>query len=142
MGDERVAYVGIKLKLACPAPVNGRIVSTLIRVGDEINYQVEGSGVPELPWPPDPASANYGERCSCETCEGRLVGAPVEELRDVISDIHGDYAVNQDTYFYDIWNQRATLLCGKCRCSATRFNATPYLHRQICKDDATCGGAL
>ena len=99
MGDERVAYVGIKLKLACPAPVNGRIVSTLIRVGDEINYQVEGSGVPELPWPPDPASADYGERCSCETCEGRLVGAPVEELRDVISDIHGDYAVNQDTYF-------------------------------------------
>lgn len=98
MQKPTVAYVGIRLTLVCPAPVGGRTVSTLIRVGEDINYQVEGSGVPEQPWPPDPPAVDYGERCSCPTCEGRLVGAPIEELRDVISALQADLAVNQDTY--------------------------------------------
>lgn len=65
------------------------VVSTLIRVGGDIAYQVAGSDTPELPWPPDPTSVEYGEICHCQTCAGRLVGASVEELSNAVSALHG-----------------------------------------------------
>jgi hypothetical protein len=100
MNEREVAYMGAALKLACPASVGGRVVSTLYRTGGGgIQYQVEGSGAPGLPWPPDPTWTEYGERCRCETCAGRLVGAAVDELHAVMNGIHGDTAVNWDTYF-------------------------------------------
>ena len=92
--------MGAALKLACPASVGGRVVSILYRTGGGgIQYQVAGSGIPGLPWPPDPAWTEYGERCQCETCGGRLVGATVDELYAVVNGIHAGTAVNWDTYF-------------------------------------------
>jgi hypothetical protein len=102
MSDDEVAgvaYAGAGLKLACPATIGGRVVSVLIRAGgDEITYQAS-AGAPGLPWPPDPTWTEYGERCQCQTCEGRLVGATVEELREKINDMDSDYKVNEDTFF-------------------------------------------
>jgi hypothetical protein len=97
--EREVSYVGAGLKLACPAPIGGRIVSLLIRAfRDEIEYQVF-PGAPGLPWPPDPTWIDYGEICNCETCAGRLVGATVEELRAEVDDISSDDTSNADTFF-------------------------------------------
>jgi hypothetical protein len=54
---------------------------------------------PALPWPPDETLADYGERCACDTCEGRLVGATVDELRAYVDKMDSDYLTNEDTYF-------------------------------------------
>jgi predicted NBD/HSP70 family sugar kinase len=97
MNDREVAYAGAGLKLTCPAPIGGRVVSVLIRGGgDEIAYQVS-AGAPVLPWPPGPTWT--GERCQCETCAGRVVGATVEELRAKVDDMDSDYMTNVDTFF-------------------------------------------
>jgi hypothetical protein len=96
--EREVTYVGAGLKLACPAPIGGRTVSVLIRGGgDEITYQVS-EGAPRLPWPPDPTWTEYGERCGCETCAGRLVGATVDELRAEVDAITADPGALEDTY--------------------------------------------
>ncbi|HEY1838613.1 MAG TPA: hypothetical protein VGG53_00055 [Mycobacterium sp.] len=82
--ERKTTYIGAKLDLYCPAPVAER-VSTLIHThGDHIGYQVAGSGAPELPWPPDPNAVEYGEFCHCPSCNGRMVGASVEELRNAV----------------------------------------------------------
>lgn len=80
-------HVGAWLKLSCPV---GTIVSRLIRTGGggPIRYRVEGSIGPDIHWPPDPTSTHYGERCPCDVCVGRLVGATVEELRAEVDAIH------------------------------------------------------
>lgn len=97
MNDREVQYVGAGLKLACPAPVGGEIVSVLVRGGgDAITYQIPGG--PRLPWPPDPTLTEYGEPCFCQTCAGRLVGAGVEELRMELAGIAADPAALEDTY--------------------------------------------
>lgn len=97
--EREVAYVGGLLKLQCPAPVGGQVVSTLIRVGSgNIEYQVAGSGAPPLTWPPDPTWIEYGGRCRCETCAGRLVGATVDELRAEIDAMNAVVTSNVDTY--------------------------------------------
>ena len=99
MNNRGTAYVGAGLKLQCPAGIGGSVVSLLLRSGgDEIRY-VASNGAPALPWPPDPTSTEYGERCQCQTCEGRLVGATVEELRAKVNDMDSDYATNEDTFF-------------------------------------------
>jgi hypothetical protein len=100
MNDRGVDYVGAGLKLACPAAIGGSVVSLLLRTtrGDEIRY-VASAGAPALPWPPDPTWTEYGERCQCQTCEGRLVGATVAELRAKVDDMDTDYATNEDTFF-------------------------------------------
>jgi hypothetical protein len=92
-------FVGAGLKLRCPAGVGGSIVSLLLRTGgDEIRY-VASADAPSLPWPPDPTLTEYGERCGCQTCEGRLVGATIDELRAKVDDMDSDYVMNEDTYF-------------------------------------------
>ncbi|WAJ43124.1 hypothetical protein OK015_18055 [Mycobacterium sp. Aquia_216] len=97
--DRGTSYVGAGLKLECPAPIGGRTVSLLLRTsGDEIRY-VPSQGAPGVPWPPDPTQMDYGERCGCDTCEGRLVGATVEELRAYVDRMDSDYLMNEDTYF-------------------------------------------
>jgi hypothetical protein len=98
--EREVAYAGAGLKLACPAPIGGRIVSLLIRgaARDGIEYTTS-AGTPGLPWPPDPTWLDYAEICECETCAGRLVGATVAELRAKVDDISSDYTTNEDTFF-------------------------------------------
>ena len=119
-----VAYFGAGLKLACPAPIGGRVVSLLIRRGgDEITYQAS-AGAPGLPWPPDPTWTEYGERCQCQTCEGRLVGATVEELREKIDDMDSDYTVNEDTFFLHYLESARDVVVRKHRPSATGFRGT------------------
>jgi hypothetical protein len=102
-GDEwerKITYAGVALKLKCPSAVGGQIVGALTRIGgDGIEYLVAGSGVPELPWPPDPTWTVYGERCFCPECGGRLVGATVEEFRSEVNRIDDDPTVNVDTFF-------------------------------------------
>jgi hypothetical protein len=90
MNDRGTSYVGAGLKLQCPAPIGGRTVSLLLRTsGHEIRY-VASQGAPALPWPPDETLADYGERCGCDTCEGRLVGATVDELRAYVDKMDSD----------------------------------------------------
>jgi hypothetical protein len=92
-----IAYVGALLKLACPG---GEIASRLICTGgDDIQYQIEGSNAPPLPWPPDPTCTDYTEICSCAVCGGRRVGERIDVLRAVMDEIHSDPNVNVDTYF-------------------------------------------
>lgn len=91
-------HVGAVLKLACPGP-EGRIVSHLIRTGGpSIRYSVPGPDIRERPWPPDPTSADYGERCACDECHGRLVGATVDELEYQVNKLHSAPTANEDTY--------------------------------------------
>lgn len=97
--EREVAYVGALLKLQCPAPVEGQVVSLLIRVGSgNIEYQVAGSGASPLRWPPDPTWTEYGERCHCGTCAGRLVGASIDELRADMVAMNAVVTSNEDTY--------------------------------------------
>lgn len=53
---------------------------------------------PPLPWPPDPGSDVYGERCPCEMCCGRLVGDTVAAIRAEAEAMASTMKVNQDTY--------------------------------------------
>jgi hypothetical protein len=99
VNDRGTAYAGAGLKLQCPAPIGGRVVSLLLRAGGNAITYVVSQGVPGLPWPPDPTAVEYGERCQCATCEGRLVGATVEELRAKVDDMDSDYTTNEDTFF-------------------------------------------
>lgn len=90
-------HVSAWLKLSCPA---GTIVSHLNRGrGLGITYSVEESAGPgpQLLWPPDPTSTHYGERCSCYSCFGRLVGATVDELRAELVAIRSAPTVNEGT---------------------------------------------
>lgn len=100
LGDEwerKHEHVGARLKLSCP---DGTIVSRLVRGGGgPIRYRVEGSIAPDLYWPPDPTNTHYGERCPCERCVGRLVGATVDELRAEVNALHDAVAAGTDTYF-------------------------------------------
>lgn len=101
LGDEwkrEVEYVGAHLKLSCP---DGTIVSILSRDGGggPIRYHVARSSCPDLYWPPDPTNTHYGERCPCERCVERLVGATVDELRAEVNALHDAVAENRDTYF-------------------------------------------
>ena len=71
--EREVTHIGAVLKLACP---EGKYVSHLFRTASgNIRYLLPGSGNRQLPWPPDPTSTEYGERCRCEVCNGRMVGA-------------------------------------------------------------------
>lgn len=100
--EREVTYVGAKLDLYCPAPVAERISILIHTHGDHIGYQIAGSDAPELPWPPDPIATEYGEICHCQTCAGRLVGASVEELRNVVKAVsdkpEGNVHVHQLEY--------------------------------------------
>jgi hypothetical protein len=92
-------YVGVGLKLDCP---NGNYVSFITGMGSRnLAYQVVFNAPdthPPLPWPPDPDSTLYGERCPCEVCVGRLVGDTVAAIRAGANGIQGTMRVNEDTY--------------------------------------------
>jgi hypothetical protein len=98
VSNHGTAYVGAGPKLqmrGCHR--TQRRQSFLPTGGDEIRY-VASIGAPALPWPPDPAWTEYGTRCQCQTCEGRVVCATVEELRAKVDDMDGDNATNKDTF--------------------------------------------
>lgn len=54
---------------------------------------------PPLPWPPDPVSDVYGERCPCAVCVGRLVGDTVAAIQAEVAAQQGSMKVNEDTYW-------------------------------------------
>lgn len=97
--EREVTHIGAVLKLACP---EGKYVSHLFRTGGgNIRYLLPGSGNRQLPWPPDPTSTDYGERCPCEICNGRMVGAKVDDLRQAVNELDAAVTANEDTYFLD-----------------------------------------
>lgn len=93
------AYLGVGLKCDCP---NGKYVSFITGMNSpHLVYQVVTRAPdvhPPLPWPPDPNSDVYGERCPCDVCVGRLVGDTVAAIRAEAEAIQGTTTVNQDTY--------------------------------------------
>ncbi len=97
--EREVTHIGAVLKLACP---EGKYVSLLIRTaGGNIRYLLPGPGNRQLPWPPDSTSTEYGERCPCAVCNGRMVGARIDELRHALNGLHDAPTANEDTYFLD-----------------------------------------
>jgi hypothetical protein len=93
----KFTHIGPALKLACPG--EGRVVSVLFRTScDTIRYSIPGTGISLHPWPPD-ISANYGERCPCDECLGRLVGASVDGLTDQMILLIDVTTAHEDTYF-------------------------------------------
>lgn len=93
------AYVGVALKLDCPA--GSDYVSFITGMGTpNLHYQVVTTPDthPPLPWPPDPDGDVYGERCPCEMCCGRLVGDTVAAIRAEAEAMASTMKVNQDTY--------------------------------------------
>jgi hypothetical protein len=95
--ERKVTHIGPALKLACPG--QGRVVSVLFRTScDTIRYSIPGTGISQHPWPPD-TSANYGERCPCGECLGRLVGASVDGLTAQVILLIDVTRAHEDTYF-------------------------------------------
>lgn len=99
MTVSNTAHLGVGLKLDCP---NGKYVSIVTGLGSpNLHYQVVTRAPdvhPPLPWPPDPASAVYGERCPCAVCLGRLVGDTVAAIQVEADAQQNSMKVNQDTY--------------------------------------------
>lgn len=99
MTGPQTAHFGVGLKLDCP---NGKYVSFITGVGSpNLAYQVVSHAPethPPLPWPPVPDSVEYGERCPCGVCVGRLVGDTVAAIRSEADAIQGTMKVNEDTY--------------------------------------------
>ncbi|MGH3635673.1 MAG: hypothetical protein ACRDTS_16615 [Mycobacterium sp.] len=97
-GDEwesEVAYIGAAVKLDCPA---GKPVGQLVRTGGPaITYRLLGWDR-SRPWPPDPTSVNYAERCPCEVCGNRLVGETIDKLAQEVNEIHATTRSHIDTY--------------------------------------------
>jgi hypothetical protein len=92
------AHVGVGLKLDCP---NGKYVSFITGMGvPNLTYQVviNAQTHPPFPWPPDPDSAVYGERCPCDVCCGRLVGDTVDAIQAEALAVQSTMTVNDDTY--------------------------------------------
>lgn len=63
-----------------------------------LTYQVVRTPSPSFPWPPDPNSTEYGERCPCEHCVGRLVGDTVDAIRNEADQIQLTMRSNEDTH--------------------------------------------
>jgi hypothetical protein len=94
--ESKIAYVGVGLKLECPS---GRYVSVIIGTGGpDLAYQVLATKHPQLPWPPLPDSTEYGERCPCDDCVGRLVGDAVADIRAEADAIQATTKSHVDTY--------------------------------------------
>jgi hypothetical protein len=94
----QTAHVGVGLKLDCP---NGKYVSFITGMGiPNLTCQLVTNPQthPPLPWPPDPDSAEYGERCPCDVCVGRLVGDTVEAILAEMYAVQTTMQVNEDTY--------------------------------------------
>jgi hypothetical protein len=94
--DSKIAFYGVGLKLTCP---NGEYVSLLTGLGSQgMTYQVLPNVHPALPWPPYPNNIEYGERCGCDGCAGRLVGDTIAAILAEADEIQATMKVNQDTY--------------------------------------------
>jgi hypothetical protein len=105
--------------------VGGVIVSRLIRTGGEgIQYQIEGSGAPPVPWPPDETSTRYTEVCSCADCGGRQVGEDVDVLRAEMDHIASGHKVNQDTYFLRYRERARSFIEREAQSRGVRDSAT------------------
>jgi hypothetical protein len=94
--ETKVAHFRVGLKLECP---NGKELSFVTGTGGQnLVYQILATGHAALPWPPDPASTEYGERCGCDECVGRLVGDTVDAIRAEANAIQATMKSNEDTY--------------------------------------------
>jgi hypothetical protein len=96
--ESKISYVGVGLKLECP---NGNYVSVIIGSaadGAALRYQVLATRHPALRWPPHPDSTEYGERCPCDDCVGRLVGDTVAAIRAEANEIQATTKSHEDTY--------------------------------------------
>ena len=90
------SYLGAAVKLDCPA---GQPISQLMRTATRPNITYLRPGwVSSRQWPPDATSVNYGEKCNCEECGGRLVGETVAKLKQQVDEIHATTKVHIDTY--------------------------------------------
>jgi hypothetical protein len=126
--DSKVAHFGVALKFECP---NGKYVSTVTGLGSQgMSYQVLPTGHPPLPWPPDPHSTEYSERCRCDVCAGRLVGDTVAAIIAEADEIHATMKSNEDTYTLKFLESARELIFREAQLGGYGINHNPV----ICTD--------